>query len=306
MSLAKLLTTILSGIILLASIHFTNGTCPSGTTEGYAFCCCKKIFIENASLTVTIMPSTSIMPTASINLTSVNSTTIESTATTSYSLASTIVATSSLMNSINSTSTIEVSLLNTSATPALTSSVVATPTPIYRGDGCFITEQKYGYFNECYCNYTRYNYAGFNNSNGYYTKNPNSTSYNYKCWNLPKPKLHIGGLIETKQELGKKMLIAADLALEEINKNDLILPGYELVLLRQNSTEVSSSKRYTVYYPPLFPLVLPQPWTKNFNPPGGRLDGPFNNTGYFSNNRAKYLPICSSNCKNILSFVTFV
>ena len=125
-----------------------------------------------------------------------------------------------------------------STTPFLSSSVLPTPTPIYRNDGCFVTEQKYGYYNECYCNHTRYKYEGFNNSNGFYTDNPNATNYEYKCWNLPKPKLYIGGLIDTESELGKKILIAAGLALEEINKNDMVLPGYELVLLKQNSTKV--------------------------------------------------------------------
>ena len=244
------IVSLLLATLLCALLPSTDASCPNGKIDNFAFCCCKKIFVPTATTTTTttIMPSTSF--TLSVNETTTiysstdtaaaSSTSIQPTPTSSYSMivSSMSAASSSIVNNTISNVSSVLSTVNTTTTPFLSSSVFATPTPIYRGDGCFITEQKYGFYNECYCNYTRYKYEGFNNSNGYYTTNPNATNYEYKCWNLPKPKLYIGGLIDTGPELGKKMLIAADLALEEINKNDGVLPGYELVLLRQNSTKV--------------------------------------------------------------------
>lgn len=247
MSHCKIVSALL-GTLLCSFLPITDASCPNGKIDNYAFCCCKKIFVSTAATATTIMPSTSFMlPVnatttnySSIDIATANSTSVQPTPTSSYptAVASMSVASSSIANNISSNFSSVFSTANISTTGFLSSSVFATPIPIYRGDGCFITEQKYGFYNECYCNYTRYRYEGFNNSNGFYTTDPNATHYEYKCWNLPKPKLYIGGLIDTEPELGKKMLIAADLALEEINKNNGILPGYELVLLRQNSTKV--------------------------------------------------------------------
>ena len=202
-----------------------SGTCPIGKTAGFAFCCCKKIYVDK--VTSSIMPSTSF----------VASTTSASNESSAMPSMSSSISTSSIDSSYFSPST------SIASTPSFTASTpLPTPTPEYRGDGCFLTEKRYGYFNECYCNYTRYNYVGFNNSNGYYTTNPNATNFGFKCWNLPKPKLYIGGLIDTETELGKKIIVAADMAVDEVNKNDSVLPGYELFLLRQNSTKVRSSE----------------------------------------------------------------
>lgn len=79
-------------------------------------------------------------------------------------------------------------------------------------------------------------YVAYDNAT--YTDDKNATGFPYKCWNLPKPKLYIGGLFDRRSETGLRILPAADLAIEEINKDNSLLPGYELVLLKDNTTKV--------------------------------------------------------------------
>eukprot|EP00795_Rhopilema_esculentum_P009214 gene9214-16891_t len=229
---------VLFGFLLV--VFFTQesiGYCPKGSIDNFAFCCCKKIYI--------IEPSSSFSPIlVSATIASENSST-SSFEVSSYAPAST--------SSINPSPSASVTSMNFSISPNTSSSVATvlpTPTPIYRGDACFYTDVKFGYYNECYCNETRYDYVGFNNSNGYYTKDVNATDFDYKCWNLPKPKLYIAGMFQSAEELGKKLLVAADMAIEEINKNDAVLPGYEVVMLRQNSTnhEISTGSAVLLDY----------------------------------------------------------
>ena len=218
--------------VFLLVLFFTQesiGYCPKGSINNYAFCCCKKIYI--------VEPSSSFSPIL------VSATTVsENSSTSSFEVSSYAPASTSSISPSPSAVYASVTSINYSISPNTSlpvATVLATPTPIFRGDACFYTDVKYGYYNECYCNETRYDYVAFNSSNGYYTKDINATNFDYKCWNLPKPKLYIAGMFQSAEEMGKKLLLAADMAVEEINKNDAVLPGYEVVMLRQNSTNVS-------------------------------------------------------------------
>ena len=239
MALSILNSITIAGLFVSFLAGKSSSTCPSGKVENYAFCCCKKIYITTPSssyLSSTI--ATTVSPTSSVNVTA----SVTASVTATLSVTASVTATESLAASVTAIASVA-AIDSTSIVPSPSSTiqlttVIATPTPNFRGDGCFITDVKYGYYNECYCNQTSYKYKGFNNSNGYYTTDVNATKFDYKCWNLPKPKLYIGGLFDSGTDHGKKILHAADIAVEEINKNKTILQGYELVLLKKNTTKV--------------------------------------------------------------------
>eukprot|EP00794_Sanderia_malayensis_P000677 gene677-1505_t len=197
----------------------SGSTCRSGSLDGYAFCCCKEVVIPTLS-------STSFVNTAMLSTTSAVFATQAITATPSATNASTATISAAISPTVSVTPSASVS--------TVTASPIPTPQPAFN-DSCFVkVDINYAAYNECYCGYTRRNYVAFNGS---HYSDTNRTDYQYSCWKLPKPKLYIGGLFNSKSDVGRRILPAADVAIDEINKDESILPAYDLEILTHNTTK---------------------------------------------------------------------